>query len=215
MPLPSHLNWRYFADKAAKENDSQELMKHVSQLLQLLGEEYPAPIDPESSGQPMVVATPQGWRGFENKEHITQFLLSAVAATGAKFGNVQVFDSASGTLKIVAQHGFGSEFLTYFGVVTCDEASACAQALGRRRRMVVENVATDPIFEGQDSAAVMLRANAHSVQSTPLFGVSGDLLGVVSTHSDQPRTFSACELKSLDDLVAEFMASASGSMPAS
>ena len=213
MPLPYHQNWRYFADKAAKENDSQELMKHVSQLLQLLGEEYPAPVDPESSGQP-IVATPRGWRGFENKEQITEFLLSAIAATGAKFGNVQVFDSASGTLKIVAQHGFTSEFLTYFGVVTGDEASACAQALGRRRRMVVENVATDPIFEGQDSAAVMLRANAHSVQSTPLFGVSGDLLGVVSTHSDQPRTFSACELKSLDDLVAEFMASA-GSTQAS
>ena len=80
--------------------------------------------------------------------------------------------------------------------------------------MVVENVATDPIFEGQNSAAVMLRANALSVQSTPLFGVSGDLLGVVSTHSDHPRTFSACELRRLDDLVAELMASADGSTQA-
>lgn len=212
--MPYHQNWRYFADKAAKENDSQELMKHVSQLLRLLADEYPAPLDPGSSGQP-IAATPQEGPEFAKPGPLSEFLLSAVAATGAKFGNIQMFDPVRGTLKIVAQHGFSSEFLAYFDVVSCAEASACAQALGRRCRMVVENVATDPIFEGQDSAAVMLRANALSVQSTPLFGVAGDLLGVVSTHSDRPRTFSECELRRLDDLVAEFMASAAGWVQAS
>lgn len=200
MPLPHHQNWRYFANKAAQENDSQELMKHVSHLLQLLGDEYPEPKDT------VIAVNPDGRREFENQRQITEFLLSAVAVTGAKFGNIQVFDSASGTLKIVAQHGFDREFLTHFDIVTCDEASACGRALAGRVRVVVENVATDPIFARHDSAAFMLRANALSVQSTPLFGVSGQFLGVVSTHSDRPRTFSAAELRCLDDLIAEFMA---------
>lgn len=203
MPSSPHENWRYFANKAAKENDSEELMKHVSHLLQLLGDEYPSPRGPDRCRQ-LIAGHPLGKLDFKNGGKLTEFLLSAVIATHAKFGNVQVFDPVSGTLKIVAQHGFRSEFLTYFDVVSCDEASACGRALANRSRIVVENVATDPIFEGQDSARVMLRANALSVQSTPLSGVSGEFLGVVSTHSDRPRTFSASELRCLDELIAEF-----------
>ena len=67
MPLPHHQNWRYFANKAAKENDSEELMKHVSHLLQLLGDEYPARLDPESSAQ-VNAAHPHVGRKFENEE---------------------------------------------------------------------------------------------------------------------------------------------------
>jgi len=165
MLWPQDQNWRYFANKAAKENDSEELMKHVSHLLQLLDDDA-APIRPESCGQ-VIAANPPGRREFDNKGQITEFLRSAIVAAGAEFGNVQVFDSASGTLKIVAQHGFGTEFLTYFDIVTCDEASACGAALGRRSRIVVENVVTDPIFRDHDSAGIMLRANALSSPVNP------------------------------------------------
>jgi len=204
MPLPKQEGWRYFAEKAANESDSEELLKHVSNLLQLLGNEQPGPT-PHQVGWGGDSVTPYTRREFDPGERTTEFLISAMAATSAKFGNIQVFDSASRTLKIVEQSGFGSEFLSHFAVVTCGEASACSAVLEKRSRIVVENVVTDSIFRNDETRGVMLRANALSVQSTPLFGVSGDFFGVVSTHSDQPRTYSNSELQYLDDLVAEFI----------
>ena len=204
MPLPKQEGWRYFAEKAANESDSEELLKHVSNLLQLLGNEQPGPT-PHQVGWGGDSVTLYTRREIESGERTTEFLISAMAATSAKFGNIQVFDSASRNLKIVAQYGFGSEFLSHFAVVACEGASACSAVLEKRSRIVVENVVTDLIFRNDETRGVMLRANALSVQSTPLFGVSGDFLGVVSTHSDQPRTFSDSELQHLDDLVAEFI----------
>ena len=39
---------------------------------------------------------------------------ASIAIVGADFGNVQLYDPASGALKIVAQRGFRQDFLDYF-----------------------------------------------------------------------------------------------------
>jgi hypothetical protein len=54
-------------------------------------------------------------------------ILEGAMALTADFGDVQIFDPATGALRIVAHSGFGSEFLDYFSVV--DDAGA---ACGRR-----------------------------------------------------------------------------------
>src|SRR5579884_1748737 len=84
-------------------------------------------------------------------DHLEALLLPAIAAKGANFGNVQIFDSAHGVRGIVARPGFGSEFLKQFETVSCDEDSACGAVLRSRSRVIVENVATDPIFQGKYS----------------------------------------------------------------
>ncbi len=131
---------------------------------------------------------------------LKEFLQAAMQATGADFGNIQLFDSSSQTLRIAAQHGFSEEFLRYFEVVHGND-TACGSAAKAHSRVIVEDVRSDAIFAGKESGEMMLRANARAVQSTPLVGASGQLLGVLSTHYRKPGPLSAAKLLSLDGLV--------------
>jgi hypothetical protein len=51
----------------------------------------------------------------------------ALKLSAADRGNVQIVDPVTGSLRIVAQHGFSAEFLDYFAAVD-DERSACGRA---------------------------------------------------------------------------------------
>jgi PAS domain S-box-containing protein len=105
----------------------------------------------------------------------------AVEIAGADMGNVQLFERATGALKIVAQRGFNAPFLEFFDTVD-DAKSACGEAMQRGERVIVENVAASPIFAGTPAGEVMLAAGARAVQSTPLVSRSGRLVGMFSTH---------------------------------
>jgi GAF domain-containing protein len=110
-------------------------------------------------------------------------LESAIAATGARFGSMQLLESDG--LHLVVQHGFAKPFLEFLESVR-GEGTTCAVAMRERSRVIVEDVASHPIYEGTLAGAAMLQANARAVQSTPLIGRSGDVLGVFSTHYDRP-----------------------------
>jgi hypothetical protein len=135
---------------------------------------------------------------------LQHFLRAVIDATGADFGNIQLFDSSTHSLRIVAQYGFSEEFLGFFEVV-CGNDTACGSALNARRRIIVEDVDLDPIFQGSESREVMLRANVRAVQSTPLIRPSGKLLGVLSTHWRQPGAPSARRLQDLDRGTADYL----------
>ena len=100
--------------------------------------------------------------------------------TNTDLGNIQVLDSRAGGLKIVAQRGFESEFLDFFRDVRGDEA-ACGTAMRARQRVLVEDVATSPVFVERPAQEILLRAGVQAVQSTPLLA-GGDLVGIISTH---------------------------------
>src|SRR5262249_52349314 len=107
----------------------------------------------------------------------------------APLGNIQLLTPATGMLNIVVHHGFRSDFLDFFAQVPTRD-SACGLALRNGRRIVVCNVLADAAFTEQSRRA-MLRANARAVQSTPLLGMTGDVIGVVSTHYREPRVAQA------------------------
>jgi DNA-binding NarL/FixJ family response regulator len=136
---------------------------------------------------------------------ILPFLAKIIEATKADFGNVQLFDSTTRELRIVAHQGFESEFLDYFAAVSCDHGCACSAAMINRCRMVISDVAADPLLSS-DSRGVLLRAKVRSVQSTPLIGSTGRFLGTVSTHYRRPGGVLPHLLKQLDDLADQFVA---------
>jgi hypothetical protein len=122
-------------------------------------------------------------RRIRREKHRTllQWLVdAAIAITGADMGNLQLLDPSTGSLRIVASRGFEAPFLEFFALVA-DDRSACGAALRAGRQLIVEDVASSPIFT---SAAheVMLGAGAQAVQSTLLLSGSGRPIGVVSTH---------------------------------
>jgi GAF domain-containing protein len=126
-------------------------------------------------------------------------LLEAILASGADCGNVQLL--GPGGLRIAVQHGFGPEFLAFFDRVE-KPGCACGAAMRDGARIVVEEVCSHPIFRGAPAEAVMREARIGAVQSTPLVGASGALLGMLSTHHRKPRRFDAAALQRIDRVAA-------------
>ncbi len=132
-------------------------------------------------------------------------LRTAIEVTAADFGTVQVFDRSTRSLKIAAHQGFSLEFLRFFSLVHSND-TACGSALNSGSRIIVEDVANDPIFEDKPSGEMVLRANCRAVQSTPLITASGQLIGVVSTHCRKPGRPRAAALLALDRATKDYVA---------
>ncbi len=126
-----------------------------------------------------------------------EILRAAIDMQGTELGNVQVLNPASGKLEIVAQQGFRAPFLEHFREVGLDHDSACARALRSGRRHAIEDIQADPEC-GDEFRRVAAEAGYRSVQSTPLVGRDGRLLGMLSTHYPEPRRLAERESRALD-----------------
>ena len=131
---------------------------------------------------------------------LPQVLRGAMALVGGDFGNIQIADPATGSLRLVTQAGFGPEFLDYFAVVE-DVHSICGRAARHGVQTTVADVRADPGFalHREIAAATGFRA----VQSTPLVDHAGRLIGVVSTHFQRPHRPSDRDLRIME-LYADF-----------
>lgn len=124
---------------------------------------------------------------------------SALRVTNAPRGNLQICDPSSGMLEIVVHRHFEQAFLKFFKCVRSD-GSACGKAFDSGRRVAVEDVSESPIFYRTPALEVLLDAKVRAVQSTPLVGSSGSILGVLSTHWPTPRRLSDQSLVQVDVL---------------
>jgi PAS domain S-box-containing protein len=131
---------------------------------------------------------------------LREVLDATIELQGAHFGDVQLYDSETRTLEIVAQRGFQRESLDHFGRVDADEGSACGLALKHRTRILIEDVNLDADFAPHRGIAAA--AGFRAVQSTPLFHRdSREPVGVLSTYFRRPHRPSARDLR-LTDLYA-------------
>lgn len=105
----------------------------------------------------------------------------SLALAGAAHGNIQLMNWRSGFLEIAAQRGFEPPFLQFFARVCADDGSACAQALRRKRAVIIDDVEHDASFSPTCRTAV-LDAGARAVCSLPFVSASGAFLGVLSAH---------------------------------
>ena len=141
-------------------------------------------------------ATERLWRSHDLRVGLEEMLDAGIALLRADFGNVQVLDPEKNTLEIVAQRGFGPDFLQHFREVSAAADSACGRSLSARKRIVIEDVNTDEGFAPHRAAAAA--AGYRAVQSTPLFGSNGEPLGMFSTHFRKPYRPSEEELSRFD-----------------
>ena len=137
---------------------------------------------------------------------LPRVLDGALSLMGADFGNIQLLDPVTGSLRIVTQSGFGPEFLGYFAVVN-DDHSACGRAAQARAQTVISDVSTDPGFAPHRGIAAA--SGFCAVQSTPLVDYAGCLIGMVSTHHRRPHRPFGADLKIMElygDLAGEAVA---------
>ena len=128
-------------------------------------------------------------------ELLEEILEATIALQRADFGNVQLYNRQTEALEIVAQRGFGPEFLDYFRAVP-PGMGACGLTLWRRQRVIIEDTEADPAYALFRAAAAA--AGYRAVQSTPMFSRDGGPLGVLSTHFRQPHRSSEWDLRLTD-----------------
>ena len=136
------------------------------------------------------------WRMRDLGEGMDELLAVTLELLGADMGNIQVVDECRGTLVIVAQRGFRREFLDHFREVSIRDDCACGRALRLGQRTIVEDVDADPGFAPHRFAA--RAAGFRAVQSTPMVGRDGVVLGVISTHFRIPHRPDEMDLRRLD-----------------
>jgi two-component sensor histidine kinase len=111
---------------------------------------------------------------------------TAIAISGADKGNLRLFDEASQSLRLIAQHGFKQEFLQYFENVNDHFAASRGAVIALNEQVVVDDVLTSEIFVDKPAQKILLDAGVRAVVSTPLRSSKGNLLGVISTHYGRP-----------------------------
>jgi PAS domain S-box-containing protein len=140
--------------------------------------------------------------GGSEEAVLGEILDAAIEISEASFGNIQILDAESGDLAVVSHRGFPTWWVDYWNRVTRGRG-ACGTALERHGRVIVEDVARDPIFIGTDALDVQLAAGVRAVQSTPLIGRAGTPIGMMSTHYTSPQRPPSRALPMLDLLASQ------------
>lgn len=136
------------------------------------------------------------WRARDLRAGLDLILSAAIDLMKADMGNVQVADVTRPLLHIQAHKNCGDDFLRTFREVAPDDGTPCARAFHDGRRVIVEDIDADgpsaPRREALHSAGV------RAIQSTPLIGWGGRVIGILSTHFRTAHRPSEEELRRLD-----------------
>jgi len=147
------------------------------------------------------LAKRDGFRRQYTSNMLSRILYSVMQGTRADMGNIQLYEPTESRLLIYVQHGFDRPFLAFFDSVHSGQA-ACGMALEAGLRVVVSDVTDSAIFSSTDILEVLLDAGVRSVQSTPLVGESGTILGMLSTHCRAVRKLTERDLQLIDHFAA-------------
>lgn len=124
-----------------------------------------------------------------------EVLQAAMELLGAAKGKLQRYDEHDKVLRIVAQVGFNQTFLDTYRSVPPFFA-ICGTAAGLHQRIIIEDALSDPRFT--EDRELYLANEVVAMQSTPLYGLDGQLYGVLTTHFRTPHRPSERELRLLD-----------------
>ena len=147
------------------------------------------------------LAKRDGFRRQYMSNMLSGILHSVMQGTRADMGNIQLYEPTESRLVVYVQHGFDRPFLAFFDSVHSGQA-ACGMALEAGLRVVVSDVTDSAIFSSTDILEVLLDAGVRSVQSTPLVGESGTILGMLSTHCRAVRKLTERDLQLVDHFAA-------------
>ena len=141
------------------------------------------------------------WRMPGMRDGLEQVLDAILELLGAEKGCVQLFDAERRVLRIAAHRGFDQEFLDFFREVSLQDDSACGRALRTGERVLIEDTEADPAYAPHLS--ITTAAGFRALQSTPLIGRDGTILGVLSTHFRCVQRFSGQKFRWLDLFVRQ------------
>ncbi|HEY2826493.1 MAG TPA: PAS domain S-box protein [Pirellulales bacterium] len=122
-------------------------------------------------------------------------LRTAAAIDGTSMGLLSLYFPDTKRLRIEASLGFDDEFLKSLANAPIG-ASVRGMCFQERRRVVAENIETDPAFVAFRNVA--RRGGFRAAHGTPLITRSGNIVGVLSTYFRQPHRPSERVIRLID-----------------
>lgn len=123
-------------------------------------------------------------------------LVEAVALQGADFGVLQLFDTASRTLSVVAHRGLTQRMLDRFRAMVADGTSTAARALQLREPIIIEDVRQDALYLPNREEAE--QEGYRAIHASPIIGRDHQAKGVLCTLFREPHRPSAQNLQLTD-----------------
>ena len=128
---------------------------------------------------------------------------AAVSLMRADVGSMQKYDPERNELRLLASRGFPAEAIAFWDRVTRDSGTSCGMALSVGHRVVVPDVECADFMAGSADLEVARQVGLRAMHSTPLVSRSGRLLGMISTHWQEPHAPAEHELRALDVLARQ------------
>ncbi|HEX7888732.1 MAG TPA: GAF domain-containing protein, partial [Ramlibacter sp.] len=116
--------------------------------------------------------------------------------------SLQLLDEA-GMLRLLAWKGFHAESAAQWQCVSLHHDTTCGAALQRRDRVIVSDVEASPGLQGTEALRLYRLSGLRTVQSTPLVGRDGAVIGMLSTHWKAPHEPTERDLALLDLLARQ------------
>lgn len=133
---------------------------------------------------------------------------AAVAISGSQFGTMQLLcvDQASGhagELQLLAHRGLSEEDVGFWQWVSPAAHSSCTVALSAGERAIIPDFEQWGQIAGTEDLLAFRRAGIRAAQTTPLISRDGELLGMISTHWNEPHEPTERDLRLLDILARQ------------
>lgn len=130
-------------------------------------------------------------------------LNDVISISGADFGNVLLLNKEKTGFEIVAQRGVNLAFLKHFAFVPLEkeDSDCCDRAVKENWRVRIEDVEKDHAF--RDHLEIARSVPFRAMQSVPLLGRNGNLLGVITTQFREPRLPNEEQLKELEHRIEQ------------
>jgi PAS domain S-box-containing protein len=126
---------------------------------------------------------------------LAEILAASADLTGTDKGNIQLYHPAAESLQLVVHQGHDATFLERF---SSDGCIATWKALREGRRVIVEDVRSEPALRGSPDLEFFLKVGIRAMQSSPLISRSGRVLGMLNNHFRVPHRPADAELRLLD-----------------
>jgi signal transduction histidine kinase len=136
------------------------------------------------------------------RENFSHILDGAITITEANAGTIQILNTKTQQLEIVASKGFSKNIVNFFEFVDASSNTSCGIALRKNKRVFLDfNVPAEQDPDG--TLRMHVEDGILSAQSTPLVGHSGTAIGMITTHFKKNHRPSYRELYFIDLLARQ------------
>lgn len=132
-----------------------------------------------------------------------QILEAAIALMRSDMGSMQMLHPDRNELQLLAWKGFDPASAAFWEWVRVDSESTCGMVLRTGERSIVPDVETCELMAGSGDLDSYRRSGVRAVQTTPLICRNGRVVGMISTHWQEPHQPSERELGLLDVLARQ------------